>query len=209
MRRPILSIDRVKLSNILISAHTRVPMNGEPTPIEIRYYVGITDPEANMELKYGMNSNQRHAEFEDDENLKVLNGNPSYINFLDALNAWQLVKELQTATAVPAAASFKHVTPSGVAITKPFERNELPSYNRRSRGLSDLSTAYIKARGSDRLASFGDFVSLSDKVDVETAKVIRSEVSDGIIAPTTAYRKPKEICSTSRCGKKHIKTILF
>lgn len=136
-----------------------------------------------MILKYGMNPNQEYAEFEDNDNLQVLNGNPSYINFLDALNSWQLARELREATEAPAATSFKHVTPSGAAIAKPFERNELQSYNRKSAARSGLTAAYLKARGSDRLASFGDFIALSDKVDVETAKQIRSEVSDGIIAP--------------------------
>ena len=137
-----------------------------------------------MILKYGMNPNQEYAEFEDDDNLEVLNGTPSYINFLDALNSWQLVRELRAVTPVPAAASFKHVTPSGAAIAKPLERNELQSYNRKSAPRSELSAAYLKARGSDRLASFGDFIALSDEVDVETARLIRSEVSDGIIAPS-------------------------
>jgi len=136
-----------------------------------------------MILKYGMNPNQEYAEFEDNDNLQVLNGNPSYINFLDALNSWQLVKELREATKAPAATSFKHVTPSGAAIAKPFERNELQSYIQKSDARSGLTAAYLKARGSDRLASFGDFIALSDKVDIETAKQIRSEVSDGIIAP--------------------------
>ena len=136
-----------------------------------------------MLLKYGMNPNQKFAEIEDNDNLRILNGSPSYINLLDALNSWQLVKELNAATALPAAASFKHVTPSGAAIAKPFEANEVQSYSRKSSGSSGLSAAYLKARGSDRLASFGDFIALSDEVDLETAKLIRSEVSDGIIAP--------------------------
>jgi len=136
-----------------------------------------------MILKYGMNPNQKHAEISDDESLRILNGNPSYINFLDALNAWQLVKELKHATSQPAAASFKHVTPSGVSIGTGIAPDELRSYNKQSGVTSNLAGAYLKARGSDRLASFGDFIALSDKVDIETAKIIRSEVSDGVIAP--------------------------
>lgn len=136
-----------------------------------------------MKLKYGMNPNQEYAEFIDNENLKVLNGNPSVINFLDALNSWQLVKEIDEYSKIPAAASFKHVTPSGVSIGHTVEENEKLSYCYKRELTSPLSKAYLKARGVDRLASFGDFIALSRTVDLETAKMIRPEVSDGIIAP--------------------------
>lgn len=153
-----------------------------------------------MILKYGMNPNQKYAEFIDDNNLEILNGNPSYINFLDALNSWQLVKELKNATDSPAAASFKHVTPSGTAIGKNVELNELQSYNWTSKVSSKLAAAYLKARGSDRLASFGDFIALSDTVNVEAAEIIKSEVSDGIIAP--GYdREALQILKTKKKGR--------
>lgn len=136
-----------------------------------------------MLLKYGMNPNQDYAEFVDNENLKVLNGSPSYINFLDALNSWQLVKEIDNSINACCATSFKHVTPSGVSISNTISNNELKSYNIKNDVNSDLAKAYIRARGVDRLASFGDFIALSRKVDAETALIIKSEVSDGIIAP--------------------------
>jgi len=136
-----------------------------------------------MKLKYGMNPNQEYAEFVDNDNLKVLNGNPSVINFLDGLNSWQLVKEIDEYTNVPSAASFKHVTPSGISIGNLVSENEKKSYSYKRELSSSLSKSYLKARGVDRLASFGDFIALSRKVDIETAKMIRPEVSDGIIAP--------------------------
>ena len=136
-----------------------------------------------MKLKYGMNPNQDFAELDDNENLQILNGSPSFINLLDALNSWQLVKELDEAVNLPSAASFKHVTPSGTAVASKLTESEINSYNYRGEVNSELASAYLKARGSDRLASFGDFIALSRTVDVDTAKVIKSEVSDGIIAP--------------------------
>jgi len=136
-----------------------------------------------MKLKYGMNPNQEYAEFIDNDNLKVLNGNPSVINFMDALNSWQLVKEIDEYSNTPTAASFKHVTPSGVSIGNTVEKNEKLSYCYTKELISPLSKAYLKARGVDRLASFGDFIALSRTADLETAKMIRPEVSDGIIAP--------------------------
>ncbi|MBI9097765.1 MAG: phosphoribosylaminoimidazolecarboxamide formyltransferase [Spirochaetaceae bacterium] len=119
----------------------------------------------------------------EDENLKLLNGNPSIINFLDALNALQLVNELQKATHIASATSFKHVTPSGAALGNKITTSEISSYNYKNTYKEELTRAYLKARGSDRLASFGDFIALSETVQAETARLIKSEVSDGIIAP--------------------------
>lgn len=135
-----------------------------------------------MNLKYGMNPNQKFAEIELNDHLQVLNGKPSFINFLDGLNSWQLVSELDKATGFPVATSFKHVTPAGVGLGTAFAPGELASYHLDSVS-SPLAIAYLKARGSDRLASFGDFIALSRKVDEETARIIAKEVSDGIIAP--------------------------
>lgn len=139
-------------------------------------------------LKYGCNPNQKPASIymEDGSRLpvKVLSGNPGYINFLDALNAWQLVCELKTAFNMPAAASFKHVSPAGAAIG--IELNESLKHACHiapNTQLSPLACAYAKARGADRMSSFGDIIALSDKCDFETAQLIKSEVSDGIIAP--------------------------
>ena len=151
-----------------------------------------------MKLKYGMNPNQDFAELEDNENLQILNGSPSLINLLDALNSWQLVKELDEAVNLPSAASFKHVTPSGTAVSSKLTENEINSYNYRGEITSDLASAYLKARGSDRLASFGDFIALSRAVDVDTANVIKSEVSDGIIA---GLLNKSRLCTRSDRGK--------
>lgn len=137
-----------------------------------------------MQLKYGMNPNQDFAEVIDPSNsFKVLNGKPSVINVLDALNSWQLVNEAKICLGKPVATSFKHVTPSGVAMGTSLTEKEKIAYLVKI-DPSALATAYVKARGVDRLASFGDFVALSDEVDVETAKIIKSEVSDGVIAPS-------------------------
>jgi len=137
-----------------------------------------------MKLKYGMNPNQDTAEVLDPHNaLEILNGLPSMINMLDGLNAWPLVKELKAWSGKPAAASFKHVTPSGVALGGTLTETERKAYMVAPEITSELAAAYARARGADRLASFGDFVALSDKVDSDTAQLIRSEVSDGIIAP--------------------------
>ncbi len=136
-----------------------------------------------MNLKYGMNPYQDYAEIIDDSNaLKLLNGNPSVINVLDALNSWQLVKEVSQTLDIECATSFKHVTPSGVAISKELSDKERLAYLIK-KPLSKLATAYARARGTDRMASFGDFIALSHCVDKETALLIKSEVSDGIIAP--------------------------
>ncbi|VDN57120.1 unnamed protein product [Dracunculus medinensis] len=141
-------------------------------------------------LKYGINPQQTDAQvyFEgSDMPLKVLNGSPSYINILDALNSWQLVSELKKATGMPAAASFKHVSPAGAAIGLPLNESEAKSFMVAdlpiSRSSPSLAAAYARARGSDRMSSFGDFIALSDVCDDLTAKVISREVSDGIVAP--------------------------
>jgi len=140
-----------------------------------------------LELKYGCNPNQKPSRIfmkEGDLPITVLNGKPVYINLLDALNGWQLVKELKKATGLPAATSFKHVSPAGAAVGLPLTEVERKIYWVDDMGeLSQLASAYARARGADRMSSFGDFISLSDICDVSTAKIIKREVSDGIIAP--------------------------
>ena len=140
-----------------------------------------------FELKYGCNPHQKPAAIHSLEGLKlpfsVLNGQPGYINLLDALNAWQLVQELDEVLGLPAAASFKHVSPAGAAVSVPLNDILKEVYDCKDLELSQLATAYIRARGADPLSSFGDFISLSRKVDVNTAELIRKMVSDGIIAP--------------------------
>ena len=141
-----------------------------------------------MELKYGCNPNQKpsrvYMEDGSDLPITVLNGKPGYINLLDALNGWQLVKELKEATGLPAATSFKHVSPAGAAVGLPMDAVLRKIYWVDDLGeLSPLASAYARARGADRMSSFGDFISLSDVCDVDTAKLIKREVSDGIIAP--------------------------
>ena len=140
-----------------------------------------------LELKYGCNPNQKPAKvFMDagDLPITVVNGNPGYINLLDELNGWQLVKELKEATGCPAATSFKHVSPAGAAIGKPLTETLKKIYFVDSSiQLTPLACAYARARGADRMSSFGDFISLSDKCDKATALLIAKEVSDGIIAP--------------------------
>ena len=141
-----------------------------------------------IQLKYGCNPNQKPSRIymEDGSDLpvKVLNGKPGYINFLDAFNGWQLVKELKAATGLPAATSFKHVSPAGAAVGLPLTDTLAKIYWVDDLGeLSPLASAYARARGADRMSSFGDFISLSDVCDVDTAKLIKREVSDGVIAP--------------------------
>ena len=139
-----------------------------------------------IDLKYGCNPNQKKAYMESDGNmpLTVLNGRPGYINLMDALNGWQLVQELKKATGLAAATSFKHVSPAGAAVALPLSVTERRMYFvPSSKNLTPLATAYIRARGADRMASFGDFISLSDTCDVCTASIIAKEVSDGVIAP--------------------------
>lgn len=141
-----------------------------------------------LELKYGCNPNQKPSRIyvADGSELpiQVLNGRPGYINFLDAFNGWQLVKELKKATGLPAATSFKHVSPAGAAVGLPLTDTLAKIYWVDDLGeLSPLACAYARARGADRMSSFGDFISLSDVCDVDTAKLIKREVSDGVIAP--------------------------
>ena len=137
-------------------------------------------------LKYGCNPNQKPARiYLDDQELPVtvLNGKPGYINFLDALNSWQLVKELKEATGYPSAASFKHVSPAGAAIGTPLSEVERKIYFTGDEELSMLACSYVRARGADRMSSYGDFAALSDICDKDTALLLKKEVSDGVIAP--------------------------
>ena len=141
-----------------------------------------------IELKYGCNPNQKPSRIymEDGSELPVtvLNGKPGYINFLDAFNGWQLVKELKEATGLPAATSFKHVSPAGAAVGLPLDETLAKIYWVDDLGeLSPLACAYARARGADRMSSFGDFIALSDVCDADTARLIKREVSDGVIAP--------------------------
>ncbi len=141
-----------------------------------------------IELKYGCNPNQKPSRIymEDGSELPVtvLNGKPGYINFLDAFNGWQLVKELKQATGLPAATSFKHVSPAGAAVGLPLDETLAKIYWVDDLGeLSPLACAYARARGADRMSSFGDFIALSDVCDADTARLIKREVSDGVIAP--------------------------
>ncbi len=140
-----------------------------------------------LELKYGCNPNQKPARVfveEGDLPFEVLNGRPGYINLLDALNGWQLVRELRAATNLPAAASFKHVSPAGAAVAAPLDDVLKKIYFAEGIELSAQATAYIRARGADRMSSYGDFAILSDECDEPTARYLKREVSDGIIAPS-------------------------
>ena len=141
-----------------------------------------------LELKYGCNPNQKPSRIymADGSELpiEVLNGRPGYINFLDAFNGWQLVRELKKATGLPAATSFKHVSPAGASVGRPMSDTLKKIYWVDDMGdLSPLACAYARARGADRMSSFGDFISLSDVCDADTARLIKREVSDGVIAP--------------------------
>ena len=142
-----------------------------------------------LQLKYGCNPNQKPSRIymEDGRDLPitVLSGRPGYINFLDALNGWQLVSELKSETGLPAAASFKHVSPAGAAVGLPLTETLRRIYwvDDMKKDLSPLACAYARARGADRMSSFGDFISLSDECDADTASIIKREVSDGVIAP--------------------------
>ena len=140
-----------------------------------------------LELKYGCNPNQKPSRIfmnEGELPITVLNGRPGYINFLDAFNGWQLVKELKKATGLPAATSFKHVSPAGAAVGLPLTDTLAKIYWVEDMGdLSPLACAYARARGADRMSSFGDFIALSDVCDLDTARLIKREVSDGVIAP--------------------------
>ena len=140
-----------------------------------------------LELKYGCNPNQKPSKIfmkEGELPITVLNGKPGYINLLDALNSWQLVKELKEATGLPSAASFKHVSPAGAAVGLPLSDTDRKIYFVEQQGeLSPIACAYIRARGADRLCSYGDWAALSDICDADTANYLKGEVSDGIIAP--------------------------
>jgi phosphoribosylaminoimidazolecarboxamide formyltransferase/IMP cyclohydrolase len=140
-----------------------------------------------MELKYGCNPHQRHAWVEPLQGaqlpFEVLGGSPSWINLLDALNAWQLVRELRAALGLPAAASFKHVSPAGAALGVPLEPELARVYEVDGAGLSPLAAAYARARGADPKSSFGDFAAFSEPIDLSTAQLLQGVVSDGVIAP--------------------------
>ena len=155
-----------------------------------------------LELKYGCNPNQKPARIfikEGELPVTVLNGKPGYINFLDALNSWQLVKELKEATGLPAAASFKHVSPAGAAVGTPLTDVEKKIYFAEDMDLSPIACAYVKARGADRLCSYGDWAALSDVCDAQTARYLALEVSDGVIAPGYTD-EALEILKTKRKG---------
>ena len=143
-----------------------------------------------FQLKYGCNPNQKPSRLYmadgSDLPFEILNGRPGYINFLDALNSWQLVKELKEALGLPAATSFKHVSPTSAAVGRKLSPElKKACFADDIEGLDDspLACAYVRARGTDRMSSFGDWIALSDKCDVTTANIIKREVSDGIIAP--------------------------
>lgn len=156
-----------------------------------------------MELKYGCNPNQNPARvfMKDGSNLPftILNGRPGYINLLDAFNSWQLVRELKEATGLPAAASFKHVSPAGAAVAVPLSETLKKMYFVEGIELTPMATAYIRARGADRMSSYGDFAALSDECDAATARFLAREVSDGVIAPSYS-KEALEILKTKRKG---------
>ena len=155
-----------------------------------------------LELKYGCNPNQKPARIFMESGelpIQVLNGKPGYINFLDALNSWQLVKELKEATGLPAAASFKHVSPAGAAVGTPLTEVEKKIYFAEDMELSPIACAYIRARGADRLCSYGDWAALSDVCDVQAARYLALEVSDGVIAPGYTD-EALEVLKTKRKG---------
>jgi len=154
-----------------------------------------------MELKYGCNPNQKPARVFCEKGLPftVINGKPGYINLLDAFNSWQLVRELKEATGLPAAASFKHVSPAGAAVAVPLSEALQKAYFVEGVELSPVATAYIRARGADRMSSYGDFVALSDECDAQTASFLKREVSDGIIAPSYSA-EALEILKSKRKG---------
>lgn len=156
-----------------------------------------------MELKYGCNPNQKPARvfMKDGQDLPftVLNGRPGYINLLDAFNSWQLVRELKEATGLPAAASFKHVSPAGAAVAVPLSETLKKMYFVEGIELTPMAIAYIRARGADRMSSYGDFAALSDECDAATARFLAREVSDGVIAPSYSA-EALEILKTKRKG---------
>lgn len=156
-----------------------------------------------MELKYGCNPNQKPARvfMKDGQDLPftVLNGRPGYINLLDAFNSWQLVRELREVTGLPSAASFKHVSPAGAAVAVPLSETLKKMYFVEGIELTPMATAYIRARGADRMSSYGDFAALSDECDAATARFLAREVSDGVIAPSYSA-EALEILKTKRKG---------
>ncbi len=159
-----------------------------------------------LSLKYGCNPNQKPSRIfmsEGELPIEVLNGKPGYINFLDAFNSWQLVKELKEATGLPAAASFKHVSPAGAAVGLPLSDTLKKIYFVEGLELSPIACAYVRARGADRMSSYGDFIALSDPCDKQTAAVIAKEVSDGIIAPDFT-EEALEILRTKRKGSYNV-----
>lgn len=161
-----------------------------------------------LELKYGCNPNQKPSKIFMSNNeelpIEVLSGKPGYINFLDAFNAWQLVKELKEATGLPAATSFKHVSPAGAAVGLPLDDTLAKIYHVDDMGeLSALACAYARARGADRMSSFGDFIALSDICDLDTARIIKREVSDGVIAPGYT-EEALEILKSKKAGKYNV-----
>lgn len=157
-----------------------------------------------INLKYGCNPHQKNARISMDGKLpiKVLNGNPGYINLLDALNSYQLVSELDQSLDMPSAASFKHLSPAGAAVSFPLNENEKAMYFT-SQELSPLACAYVRARGTDRMSSFGDFVALSRECDEITAKCLNREVSDGVIAPSYS-KEALEILKKKRKGSYNV-----
>ncbi len=161
-----------------------------------------------LELKYGCNPNQKPSRIYmndgSDLPIKVLSGRPGYINFLDAFNGWQLVSELKKATGLPAATSFKHVSPAGAAVGLPLSDTLAKIYWVDDLGeLSPLACAYARARGADRMSSFGDFIALSDECDADTARLIKREVSDGVIAPGFS-EEALEILSQKKNGNYNV-----
>ncbi len=155
-----------------------------------------------LALRYGTNPNQTPSQLvfgPESPTIEILNGAPGYINMLDALNAWQLVRELRAALNLPAAASFKHVSPAGAAVSVPLNDTLRKAYFVDDMELSPLATAYARARGADRISSFGDFVGLSDECDAATARLISREVSDGVIAPSFSA-EALEILKAKRGG---------
>ena len=161
-----------------------------------------------LELKYGCNPNQKPSRIfmrdGGDLPLQVLNGKPGYINFMDALNSWQLVRELKEATGLPAAASFKHVSPAGAAVGVPLSDVDRQIYFVEEEGeLSPIACAYIRARGADRLCSYGDWAALSDVCDADVARYLKLEVSDGIIAPGYTD-EALEILKTKKGGRYNV-----
>ena len=155
-----------------------------------------------MELKYGCNPNQKPSSIfmkQGELPITILNGKPGYINLMDAFNSWQLVKELKEATGMASAASFKHVSPAGAAVAAPLDETLKKVYFVEGIPLSDIANAYIRARGADRMSSYGDFVALSDECDEQTAMFLNREVSDGVIAPSYS-EKALEILKKKRKG---------